>query len=153
VTTSTCVSRYGIQGMVGDVLNWNSDQTSCDGSICTGITSAVVPTNSDFNGLLFDDLEFSLSSDFLTQGKILLPLALPVPAASISPPETTMTWGASSVKFHGDYYFNWSNAGFRGALSGGLWDYGAYAIPKEADMPSTRQAIPAQMEPLEIVRF
>lgn len=36
--TENCLSRYGIQDMIGNAWEWVSDQVTCSGGSCTGIT-------------------------------------------------------------------------------------------------------------------
>ncbi len=117
--TRNCVSRYGIQDMVGNVEEWNSDQIN----LGVGVVSTADAENSDFDGLLFNNINLSTSIFFTTTNKILLPFGLS--AVSLFA-DGVVDWSATPLKFHGDDYRLYTSTR-RGVSSGNYWFNGPYA--------------------------
>jgi hypothetical protein len=88
VATSNCVSRYGVQDLIGNMWEMASDRfASCGPGIpCVGIQSDVDAGNNDLEGFALDgnagagpDIgQVTLES----QAKVLVPLAMPLVAAA-----------------------------------------------------------------------
>jgi hypothetical protein len=153
--TTSCVSRYGIQDMVGNVWQWSSDQlatcysTSPPGGTpvhsCQGETSTLDSGNTDWNGFNFDgtigpggttNTGGTLSSENLggpTFNSFQIPLGLPMVTASLSAWDSlaigTGVGQFNPVKFHGNYFWLYTDNGngvpARGAFAGGAWSYGS----------------------------
>jgi len=115
--TSLCKTRYGAQDMVGNVIEWVSDQLeSCDATsnICRGGTSALDLGNFDINGFAFDGIEgpggeatASVDSDafagsLYSQTRMILPLGLPLVSSSSSYASALIGTNISSTALHGD---------------------------------------------------
>jgi hypothetical protein len=86
--TQNCVSRYGLQDMVGNVDEWLGDQMGNCGQeselvICEGITSSLDAFYDDWNGVEISGLAHSVDSskewELNESARILVPLGLPVP--------------------------------------------------------------------------
>ncbi len=120
-TTTGCVSRYGAQDMVGNVLQWVSEQITCTSLPCTGRTSTTDATNDDLNGVLFNGTQGPNTSNLLfsTNGRIQFPLGIPIISASFAG-DGVITWSGSGTanEFHGDRFFLTGSA-TRGMLTGG----------------------------------
>ena len=131
--TSNCVSRYGIQNMVGNIFEWNSDQCEWSGTTCSVPGSPLDVDNTDVNGwntVATSNGQFSaLASYFL--------------------PTLGLPWGAnddgtilssSFGNIHGDYFFI-VNSTTRGFLSGGDWwngnTGGAYSLKVTSELTYT----------------
>jgi len=145
--TTNCVSRYGAQDMVGNYWEWVSDQLGTCNAVahtCTGQTSALDVTNTDFNGLPFDGTafpgggagnvtEWDFSAMTFSATQFLVPLGLPMVTTAPAIYES-MAIGVGAgqfdpAKFHGDHFWlytdNPNGVPARGALVGGSWYYGA----------------------------
>jgi Fibronectin type III domain len=126
LATSSCVSRYGAQDLVGNVWEWASDQLSCDGARCTGIpgsSNSADSGNNDFLGVAFDGQQGPAGTfPFSAAPSVQLPLGLPIATSSFVgdavvplPPE----------QLHGDYLFLDPSPSTRALASGGDWSDGA----------------------------
>jgi hypothetical protein len=121
--TSSCVSKYGAQDFVGNVWEWDSDQISCTGAACTGVTSAVHAANDDFNGVAFDGTQGPVANGTFTSfGKIQFPIGIPIAGAGFTGDGTVTR---TAAQFHGDYFWINVAASTRGAIAGGGWDNGS----------------------------
>ena len=149
-STQNCVSRYGIQDMVGNVWQWSSDQlNTCSSTThtCQAMTSQLDTSNTDWNGFMFDgttsnigpggggsnvtEWNFSAMTFSATQFQAVLGLPMIATASSIW---DYLTIGSSagqfnSAKFHGDHFWLYTDNGngspARGAIAGGGWNNGA----------------------------
>ena len=145
-STKNCVSRYGIQDLVGNVWTWNSDQlNTCSSAThtCQGMTSQLDTANHDWNGFNFDgtigpggggsttEWDFSAGSYSSTQFQTVLGLPM-VAAASSAWDFLTVGNGTGqfdSAKFHGDHFWLYTDSAngtpARGSIAGGSWSSGA----------------------------
>ena len=117
--TSNCVSRYGIQNMVGNILEWNSDQCEWSGTTCNVPASPLDVENSDIEAWVTTTTsngQFSSVASYF-----LLPLGLPWGAND----DGTVT-SSSYSNIHNDRFII-NNSGIRGFLSGGDWWNGSNA--------------------------
>ncbi len=119
--TSGCVSRYGVQDIVGNVMQWVSDQVTCTSLPCTGRTSTTDTTNDDLTGVLFDGTQGPNTSNLLfsTNGRIQFPLGIPIISASFAG-DGVVTWSGSGTanEFHGDRFYITSSS-TRGMVTAG----------------------------------
>jgi len=123
--TNACVSRYGAQDLVGNVWEWNSDQTNCTGSTCLGVNAASNTDdnmNGDWDGVAFDDTNgpapaTGSATVFSNWGKILFPIGLP----ALSSYSGDGAVALSSSQAHGDGFWINSTSSPRGAITGGAW--------------------------------
>ena len=147
-STKNCVSRYGIQDLVGNVWTWNSDQlNTCSSAThsCQGMTSQLDTANTDWNGFNFDGTAgpggvgggtingFTFSSMSFSSTQFQVVLGLPMVAAAASSWDY-LAIGAgvgqfNSAKFHGDYLYLYTDNGngspARGSFAGGSWSGGS----------------------------
>ncbi|MGK5084846.1 fibronectin type III domain-containing protein [Bdellovibrionota bacterium FG-1] len=142
--TSNCVSRYGVQDMVGNVGFWLSDQLdTCTPAAhtCSGATSTVDSGNTDLNGFQFDGLGgatgnhgpgggaanitgWYLATNTFSTNYFSLPLGMSLVGNDNGNALLTTTFGTSGAKMHGDYVLLYTDnyaGGPRGAWAGGYW--------------------------------
>ena len=101
VATSACVSRYGVQDMIGNEDETVSDEfASCGATTtCVGIASPVDAGNTDLAGFTLDGVigvgPAVDSQDLDTASLMVVPLAMPLAAGAPFgvPPEVTQTRG------------------------------------------------------------
>lgn len=123
VATSACVSKYGAQDLVGNMWEWTSDQISCNGASCTGVTSALDASNDDFNGVAFNGTQgANTSNTFTTFGKIQFPIGIPIAGAGFTGDGTVTR---TAAQFHDDGFYIALAASTRGTLAGGSWGLGS----------------------------
>ena len=125
--TSACVSSYGAQDVVGNVWEWSSDQLSCTGAACTGVSAAsntADTTNDDFTGLAFDGTQGPTTSNYFTNftGNIQFPIGIPIAGGAFAGDGTV---ARTATQFHNDYFWISVAAGTRGAFAGGSWNAGS----------------------------
>jgi len=129
--THGCVSRYGIQDLVGNVEEYASDRTGgCDTTalICPGLQSAIDTSNYDWVDVPFsshansggasDSFNFSVASE------IIIPLGIPVISGSPAWMDSFVVGGGVGQfdpnLFYGDQFASRaSNSGSKGSISGG----------------------------------
>ena len=114
--TSNCVSRFGIQNMVGNSLEWNSDQCIWSGgNTCSASGTPLDVDNTDVNGWV---TVATSSEQFSTIASYFLP-ALGLPWGSSD--DGTIT-SSSLGSIHGDWLtIDTSLTATLGFLSGGDW--------------------------------
>jgi len=134
--TASCLSRYGIQDLVGNVWEWTSDQLgSCSGagSTCVGVTSAIDAGNTDMNGFPFDHVVApgnGLVSEWNIEGKnyganyFSVPLGIPMITNDGGNAITIDSWLTPTNKFHSDRFYLYPTNGnvSRGLIVGGNWN-------------------------------
>jgi len=148
IETSNCVSRFGIQDLVGNNWEWQSDQMTCSNvtHTCSGTQSAIDSGNGytngfDMNGFLFDGYQgpggtvagqtspdytndWNLASE--TYGAAYFNPALGLPLVSNDNGNAVLV-SANTAKLHGDYFYLRTDNGTasRGLSAGGYWGNGA----------------------------
>lgn len=149
--TTNCVSRYGIQDMVGNVWQWSSDQLGTCSSAshtCQGIKSQLDTTNTDWYGFNFDGTigpggvssttEGNFSSEALgsaTFNSFQVPLGLPMVTSSLSAWDSIAIGSSGgqfpTASFDGNHMWLYTDYGngspARGAIAGGSWYDGSHA--------------------------
>lgn len=139
--TSSCVSRYGAQDVVGNVWEWSSDQINCNGTTCSGQTggsNTADSTNTDWAGLAFDDTQGPTKDPTHTTlntagtgysitswGYMQFPAGIPIAQQSSFSGDGVVS--LTSTQFHGDYFWINVTSSARGAFAGGGWYAGASA--------------------------
>lgn len=122
LSTRNCVSRYGAQDVVGNVLEWASDQILCDGSTCAGLASGANPidaTNDDFAGVQFDGSQGpAVAGLFSSWSRIQFPLAVPIVNPSFVGDGIV---ARTAAKLYGDNVWLNTAASARGLLNGGSY--------------------------------
>ena len=111
--TSNCVSRYGIQNLVGNMFEWNSDQCIWTGTTCNVPTSPLDVENSDIDGWISNTIA---NQQFSAAASSFLP--------SLGLPWSTSGDGTVSSNSYSDIHFDYINinaTGTRGFISGGDW--------------------------------
>ncbi|MGK5084845.1 hypothetical protein WDW37_16275 [Bdellovibrionota bacterium FG-1] len=139
--TGNCISRFGAQDMVGNVMQWLSDQLSnCIGTptfTCAGITSTLDTGNTDFSGFLFDGAggvtgnhgpggvyvtDYGLGGLVFNANYYSLPLGLPLVGNDGG---NAPTLNSVATKLQSDYFaLDIATAAARGAAAGGYWGWG-----------------------------
>ncbi len=128
IATANCQSRYGIQDMIGNVWEWGSDEFSCSGSNCAGITSSLDSGNTSFNGFAFNGVQgqnqvgsirFQDRTFGLNYFNVVL--GLPIVTNDASSPGIT---SLGIPFFHNDVMNLPSLSGTRAAIFGGRWGDG-----------------------------
>lgn len=126
--TANCQSRFGAQDIAGNIIEWTSEQISCNVT-CTGVAAAANtadPSNNDFSGITFDNVmapAFNGTLGYSTWLRVLWPSAVPLGSHAGD--------GAANMALadlHGEVYAM-NNAGpiVRSALNGGNWGSGITA--------------------------
>jgi hypothetical protein len=144
--TTSCVSVFGVHDMIGNLQEWASDQlTGCATGICTGLTSALDPNNTDWNGFIFNETigpagttgaeKGYLSSENLTYygdsapfSYFQVPLGLPIVTMGSASTWDALTIGGAAGQFATSSFYNaalnlqtGTGDASRGALGGGWW--------------------------------
>jgi len=130
--TRNCISRFGAQDFAGNAWEWLSDQAEAGdgGDTYQGITSAVDPSNDDFDSIVFDEnAHRSSAMAFFPLGEseaVVIPLGLPIPASLIMQYDGTLVGPdadqIAAERFHDDIFHMWARMGGgepRGAIAGG----------------------------------
>lgn len=126
-TTQSCVSAFGAQDLIGNVWEWSSDQVTCKGTTCSGVTANEIdPTNTDWNGVNFDNRQGPAKSNSLSHfGSIQFPIGIPIAEPSFNEDGIV---SRKAAQFHGDsFWITEVPAGPRGARAGGSWSAKTYA--------------------------
>ena len=144
-STENCISRYGVQDLVGNVWEWSSDQLGTCSAVthtCTGTTSNLDVNNSDWSTINFDGTigpgggtinSFLFSAQTHSTSNFLVTLGIPMVtsvAASFDAMQIGILSGQyDSTKFHNNtfYLFTDNSNGApkaRAAVGGGSYDFG-----------------------------
>jgi len=135
-STQNCKSRYGIQDLVGNVQEWNSDRCSVSGNTCLDTTAADTSNTDlgtpgyDFDGSAVDGPgnsaleDFTFASESNSATHFYVPIGLPVIGlgnGSVAIDSASFP----STEFHNDIYdLNFGTiSGTVGIVSGGHSDY------------------------------
>lgn len=137
--TSACVSRYGLQDYVGNVLQWTSTYlSSCSALyVCDGAQSPYDDGNRDLVGFQFGGTGdgpgtnnwFVMNWDGSVSGSDPSPfptyfsLPLGIPLMNDNGGNAISLTGFGATRFHGDTFTlnNWPS-GAHGSYAGGYWD-------------------------------
>lgn len=150
-TTQHCVSRYGIQDLIGNMWEFTSDQLGSCNTVtnsCVGITSTLDSSNSDLAGFLFDGTQgpgggstvlnyWDLSTGQFNTTNFIVPIGIPVvTGASSTLDYLTIGTGSgqfNSNAFHGDFFwFSSNNAYPTRALSSGGYEFNGNGVGRFA---------------------
>ena len=140
-STTNCVSRYGIQDLVGNVWEWTSDQLgscSAGGNTCVGVTSALDTGNTDMNGFPFDSVtspgsglvsEWNIESMTYGANYFSVPLGIPMITNDGGNAISISSWLTPTNKLHSDRFYLYPSNGNtqRGLFVGGAWYGGSGA--------------------------
>ena len=130
--TNNCVSRYGVQDLVGNAYEWISDEIDSN----VGVTSTLDPSNDWLEGLVFNGQVAPLdvfAEDFDSFTYLNIPLGIPLNCTVVAPEDPSPACQSddllvpiTSDNFHGDKFWL-HNSNNRGGLVGGLWADGTSA--------------------------
>ncbi len=154
-STRLCVSRYGAQDVIGNVVEWTSDQITCNGTTCAGLASGanpIDPANDDFSGVSFDNVQGPTTTNTVTTWGILqIPIGVPIVDPGFSGDGKV---SLTAAQLHGDNFWITVAASLRGAINGGSWGTGSLSgrhalhlsrAPTYTDSPiGIRCGIPAE---------
>ena len=133
IATRDCVSRYGIQDMVGNLIEMVSDELNCSGLTCNGVVSSVDPDNTDMVGFSFDGLQgpggqavanWGLRHGSYGAAYFNAVLGLPL-VSNASGAVSVSDWNALNYFSNDNYVLEIDGSKpIRNLLLGGFWAYG-----------------------------
>lgn len=137
ISTRSCISRYGVRDLIGNLAEWVSDQMDCSSvtNICNGQTSTVVPSNTDFSSYSLNGVDgpggqvlgtWAISDMTYSSTKFLLPIGMPVVTGSTLDALSigTGTGEIDPATFLSDRLILSQTTAIRGFQVGGRWNTG-----------------------------